>query len=239
MKPLRFLLGGPLGAAAAGAEAAYPFTQDKNFPGVAEARHARGQAMRDTIRNNPQANPDAMGALPGIGSSGDVLKWLKDPYGINARHAEDPMTAGGSHVPTAVPQAPVPSSTGVPALGGLGLFPPAAPMSQTPMQTAMATPAHLPQPAPQPSQAPPVMAQGPTAPQGMALQYGPISVGGAPIAEGPQKPENTMGFFARNAAMMQDPSSGAFLDPVNAARAQASGPDVIQKLLDMFHRKDA
>jgi hypothetical protein len=47
-----------------------------------------------------------------------------------------------------------------------------------------------------------------------------------------------MGFFARNAAMMQDPMNGGFIDPANAARAQASGPDVINKLLDMFHRKD-
>lgn len=59
-------------------------------------------------------------------------------------------------------------------------------------------------------------------------------------AEAPQD----MGFFQRNAAMMQDPNNpGSFIDPEAASRAQASqassasGPDVIQKLLDMFHRK--
>jgi hypothetical protein len=50
-----------------------------------------------------------------------------------------------------------------------------------------------------------------------------------------------MGWFARNAAMMRDPSSGAFIDPTNAERAQsqmASGPDVINKLLSYFHTKE-
>jgi hypothetical protein len=48
-----------------------------------------------------------------------------------------------------------------------------------------------------------------------------------------------MGFFQRNAAMMRDPSSGQFIDPTNAERAQASGPGLIQKYIDMFHKKDA
>lgn len=56
-------------------------------------------------------------------------------------------------------------------------------------------------------------------------------------AEAPQ-PQPDMGFFARNAAMMQDPSSGAFLDPAGAERGQASGPDVIQKLMSYFHSKE-
>jgi hypothetical protein len=54
-------------------------------------------------------------------------------------------------------------------------------------------------------------------------------------------PDAPMGFFARNTAMMRDPSSGAFIDPQSAerAQAQASGPDVINKLLSYFHQKDA
>jgi hypothetical protein len=48
-----------------------------------------------------------------------------------------------------------------------------------------------------------------------------------------------MGFFARNSAMMRDPSTGQFLDPTAGAQAQASGPDLIQKYIDMFHKKDA
>jgi len=48
-----------------------------------------------------------------------------------------------------------------------------------------------------------------------------------------------MGFFQRNSAMMQDPSSGAFIDPSAASDAQqASGPDVIAKLMQYFHNKD-
>jgi hypothetical protein len=55
--------------------------------------------------------------------------------------------------------------------------------------------------------------------------------------DAPQPPQD-MGFFARNAAMQRDPSSGAFIDPTNAERAQAGGPDVIQKLMSYFHNKD-
>jgi hypothetical protein len=47
-----------------------------------------------------------------------------------------------------------------------------------------------------------------------------------------------MGFFARNSAMMRDPSTGQFLDPTAGAQAQASGPDVINKLMSYFHNKD-
>jgi hypothetical protein len=47
-----------------------------------------------------------------------------------------------------------------------------------------------------------------------------------------------MGFFQRNSAMMRDPVSGSLIDPVNADRAQASGPDVINKLMSYFHNKD-
>jgi hypothetical protein len=46
-----------------------------------------------------------------------------------------------------------------------------------------------------------------------------------------------MGFFARNSAMMTDPLTGSFLDPTAASTAQASGPDVINKLMSYFHQK--
>jgi hypothetical protein len=56
--------------------------------------------------------------------------------------------------------------------------------------------------------------------------------------EAPQPPAPDMGFFARNTAMMRDPSSGAFIDPAAGESAQASGPDVINKLLSYFHNKE-
>jgi hypothetical protein len=56
-------------------------------------------------------------------------------------------------------------------------------------------------------------------------------------SEAPQ--EAPMSFWQRNAAMMADPANpGSFIDPEAASRAQASGPDVINKLLNMFHQKD-
>jgi hypothetical protein len=96
-------------------------------------------------------------------------------------------------------------------------------LGPTPLQTAEATPAPLPSPALS------AMNQAAPAP--------------APAVPTPQpRPDvpapDPMGFFQRNAALMRDPSSGAFIDPTSAERAQASGPDVINKLLQMFHQKD-
>lgn len=73
----------------------------------------------------------------------------------------------------------------------------------------------------------------PAAPQGVPM----------PTARPPDAPQATpdMGFFQRNSAMMRDPSSGAFIDPTHAESAQsqmASGPDVINKLMSYFHKKD-
>ncbi len=49
-----------------------------------------------------------------------------------------------------------------------------------------------------------------------------------------------MGFFERNAAMMRDPNdpSTSFIDPVRAAQAQASGPDLIAKYMQFFKNKE-
>jgi hypothetical protein len=70
---------------------------------------------------------------------------------------------------------------------------------------------------------------------------GPAPAPPMPAPRPPEAPAPTpdMGFFQRNSAMMRDPSSGQFIDPTNAANAsQASGPDVIQKLMSYFHNKD-
>jgi hypothetical protein len=100
----------------------------------------------------------------------------------------------------------------------------------TPLQTAAATPAPLPAPANIP---PPALSA-----QAMAPQEAPQVPMPAPRPpEAPQAPAD-MGFFARNTAMMRDPSSGAFIDPAAGESAQASGPDVINKLMSYFHKKD-
>lgn len=55
-------------------------------------------------------------------------------------------------------------------------------------------------------------------------------------ADAPQ----SMNFFQRNAAMMQDPSTGAFLDPQAATMAQNSfdnGSGLIDKFMKYFHNK--
>lgn len=95
----------------------------------------------------------------------------------------------------------------------VNLAPPAAP--QPPALSPQAMSAPMPAPAPA---AVPMPAPRPT--------------------DAPQAPA-PMSFLQRNSAMMRDPGSGAFIDPANAQRAQATGPDVINKLLDMFHKKDA
>jgi hypothetical protein len=47
-----------------------------------------------------------------------------------------------------------------------------------------------------------------------------------------------MSFFQRNAAMMRDPGTGAFIDPNSAAQAQVRGPDLIAKMMSYLHNKD-
>lgn len=66
--------------------------------------------------------------------------------------------------------------------------------------------------------------------------HGPV---GAPqqSAATPSAPQEPMGFFARNSAMMRDPLSGAFIDPAAAQVANVSGPDLIQKFMNYFNQK--
>jgi hypothetical protein len=48
-----------------------------------------------------------------------------------------------------------------------------------------------------------------------------------------------MGFWQRNTAMMRDPmSTGDFPGPAAAQKADANGPDLIQKYMNYFHQKD-
>jgi hypothetical protein len=110
-----------------------------------------------------------------------------------------------------------------------------------PQASAPAAPMLPAPPAPAPvDMGPPALSAAAMAPQGPPA---PAPAPAVPMPqarppEAPQAPE-PMSMFQRNALMMRDPSSGAFIDPVGADRAQqASGPDVINKLLDMFHKKD-
>jgi hypothetical protein len=75
---------------------------------------------------------------------------------------------------------------------------------------------------PQQQPSPPQMAQSTPMPQPRPQQA-------------PQPQE--MGFFQRNAAMMQDPVMGGFIDPGAAAQAQASSPANINKMLGMLFNK--
>ncbi|MFI4971143.1 MAG: hypothetical protein ACHP7H_00570 [Hyphomicrobiales bacterium] len=56
-------------------------------------------------------------------------------------------------------------------------------------------------------------------------------------AQAPPAPPD-MSFWQRNAAMMRDPATGAFIDPTSAAQAQVRGPDLINKMLAYLHNKD-
>jgi hypothetical protein len=46
-----------------------------------------------------------------------------------------------------------------------------------------------------------------------------------------------MGFFQRNAAMMQDPVTGMFINPGAASQAQASSGNIINKMLGLLNNK--
>jgi hypothetical protein len=135
------------------------------------------------------------------------------------------------------------------------MFGPQASQPQAPM---LATPP-MPAPVDMGQFKPPVVASDEAQdPGALSPNYaGPHSVGGAPVNPGAPMQANApspldtaqwpagpvgapqdQGFFANNAAMMRDPLSGSFLDPTAASGAQASGPDVINKLMSYFHKKD-
>ena len=89
---------------------------------------------------------------------------------------------------------------------------------------------------PSPPQAPaPTPQSAPQAPNPAQSASIPMPQARPAVAPQPQ-PQPDMNFFQRNAAMMRDPSTGAFIDPMGAARA-VRGPDLISKMMDILHKK--
>lgn len=187
---------------------------DSSSDDLAGLTAAYAAARKANGRPPPAQGPDFMDRLRSFAAA-------REPNGGSA--APGGMGAGA---PQAAPPAPVRPGMGSPnemvAQGFNALGP-------SPLQTAVQTPSPLPGNTPPP---PALSAQAMVPPPPAA----PMPAPSPPQA--PQAPPE-MNFFQRNSAMMQDPSSGAFIDPTNAKRAQASGPDVINKLLQMFHSKDA
>lgn len=248
---------GPIGLGQSILNLSYPFTQDKNFPGVAAARHAHAQAVRDAIRNNPQATGTSLDGAP---STLDYLKrasaFMRDPYGVDGDTPSAPKPAAVAP-PTPPPQAPAappasPFSAAANAIVAnnsqpsvpLGAPPP--PPQATPLQVpalgglglfpgAPNSPMNWLQGA-QYKPTPPMMH--PTAPPAPA----PAVAAAAPSvplpmarpADAPAPPEDT-GFFRRNALMMTDPMTGQLIDPQGAQ--SVSGPTLIDKMMGYLHNK--
>lgn len=100
---------------------------------------------------------------------------------------------------------------GAPQGGGARVLIPTSPYDE---------PSAVPMPMARPAQAP----QAPQVPMPMARP-----------AEAPQAPPD-IGFFMRNALMMQDPNGGGFIDPQGAARAQSQG-SLIDKMMGYLRNK--
>jgi hypothetical protein len=131
---------------------------------------------------------------------------------------------GQTPQPQAIP-APAPQAGPAPPISTPNYAPPAPPAPMYPVgsdpMTAGGIAPSVPLQAPRPAQTPP-----------QAVPLPMVRPADAPQAPAP------MGFFARNTAMMRDPSTGDFLDPAAAQKADATGPDVIQKMMNYFHNKD-
>jgi hypothetical protein len=78
---------------------------------------------------------------------------------------------------------------------------------------------------------PPMMASGTPMPRPRPQMAHP-----APQPQ-PQQAPQEMGFFQRNAAMMQDPVTGMFINPGAASQAQASSGNIINKMLGLLNNK--
>jgi hypothetical protein len=134
-----------------------------------------------------------------------------------------------NHVPKMIPQVPpqAPMAPGVsPPISGQPAPTPAIQPTQPmpPVQGLdMPMAPQVPMPQPRPPQAPQAQAQ---VPMPMARPEGAPS--GQP-----------MGFFQRNTAMMRDPATGDFIDPMAAQQAQAdiTGPALVQKFMNYLHKE--
>lgn len=187
-------------------------------------------------------------AATGLASTGDVLNSHKVAGVSPALPKGDQLPFAPTRTPIAPPQ-PTGMSPGTAAdmgwqnfdhrsanMPGMenGLLALGAQRMAQPPQPQQAPPLPPPQvvgPAPgtPPTPAPPVMAQG--GPVGASVQMPQPRPAAAP------QPDPAMSFWQRNAAMMRDPSTGDFLDPASAKRADATGPDLVQKFMNYFHDK--
>ena len=144
-----------------------------------------------------------------------------------------PVTPAGPAPPISVGSSPGPGTPTSPPMqklstpqrinGGFDMFGPEA--GNTPMEN---------------SQWPtgPVGAPTPAAPQAPAVTSGGPH---QPIFTGPQLPQSspdTLSAWQRNAALQRDGLTGDYIDPTNAARADATGPELIQKMMGYFNRKE-
>jgi hypothetical protein len=79
----------------------------------------------------------------------------------------------------------------------------------------------------------------PTMAQGVPMPQPRPQMAQAPMPQPrPQQAPQEMGFFQRNAAMMQDPvMGGGFIDPGAAAQAQSASPANINKMLGLLFNK--
>lgn len=229
------LVGGltnPLGAAYNMFDLTYPFVKDQNFPGVAEARHARATNLRDAYLKNRQNFNDA-GSQGGPSTMDLVnrgLDWYHGPHGETAQAA-----------PQAAPAAPAAAPAPFGGAFGSNMFaPPTFPQTTAPVPAGLPAAPQAPAPAPQePTASPMDNAQwpfGPNGAPGAAQAQAPVPMPQPRPAEAPTAPPD-MSFFQRNAAMMRDPMTGDFLDPQAGKQADATGPDLIQKFMNYFHNK--
>lgn len=113
----------------------------------------------------------------------------------------------------------------------------ATPGPSVPISTSNYTPR-----TPYPQGTDPMTAGGPTSAPMYPMGTDPMTAGAQAVpmpmarpAEAPQA--DPMSFFQRNSAMMRDPMTGQFIDPTAGAQAQASGPDLISKMMNYLHNK--
>jgi hypothetical protein len=203
-----------------------------------------GRALGTLSAGAADAALGPMGAVIAAGdgrgtNSADDMKGLTDAYAAARRERLSHAYPAGQ-----VTSSPLPPPVAPPASG-----PPISTSNYTPPPSipTWASQGGVSQSGPFPQNGLPSWAQNqPVAPSaGFNPQPRPAAAAAVPMpqprpASAPQ-PDPGMNFFQRNAAMMQDPMTGQFIDPTNAAvaksQADQNGSALIKKMLSYVNNK--